>query len=509
VDAQVIIVGAGPVGLMLAGELRLGGADVTVLERLAAPTNESRASTLHARTMEAFDQRGLLEFVGTPPNDGMGHFGGVPLDLSGLPTRYPGQWKVPQARVEELLAEWAASLGADIRRGHEVCGLTTTADHVNVEVAGPGGRVSMTCGYLVGCDGEDSTVRRMANFAFPGTDATRELLRADVAGIEITNRRFERLAKGLAIAARRSDGITRIMVHEFGRPVGRRAAEPEFAEVAGVWAQVTGEDIGGGTPIWVNSFGDASRQVGQYRMGRVILAGDAAHLQMPVGGQALNLGLQDAMNLGWKLAAQVTDRAPAGLLDTYHTERHPVGQRVLANIRAQTMLLLGGAEVEAARAIIGELLGYPVARTHLGSMITGLDIRYEPRDQPLAGARMPHVDVRTVSGPSSTTALLRAAHGVLLDLSADQERQAWLESAAAAWADRVDLVSAAAAPGTPLDGVDTVLLRPDGYVAWTGSREADPRPTLDKWFGGTATASVTGAPARAGHRSASSKQGTR
>jgi 2-polyprenyl-6-methoxyphenol hydroxylase-like FAD-dependent oxidoreductase len=507
VDTQIIIVGAGPVGLMLAGELRLGGAEVTVLERLAAPTTESRASTLHARTMEAFDQRGLLESLGTPPNDGMGHFGGVPLDLSGLSTRYPGQWKVPQARVEELLAEWAASLGADIRREQEVWGLTATDDQVNVEVAGPGGRVSMTCGYLVGCDGEDSALRRLANFDFPGADATRELLRADVAGIEITNRRFERLANGLAIAARRSDGVTRVMVHEFGRPARRRAAAPEFAEVADIWAQVTGEDIGAGTPIWVNSFGDASRQAAQYRMGRVILAGDAAHRQMPVGGQALNLGLQDAMNLGWKLAAQVTDRAPAGLLDTYHAERHLVGQRVLANIRAQTMLLLGGQEVEAARTIVGELLGYPVARTHLGAMISGLDIRYEPRDHPLAGARMPHVDLCTVSGPSSTTALLRSAHGVLLDLSADEERRAWLQSAAAGWADRVDLVSAAAAAGTPLEGVDTALLRPDGYVAWIGSREADPRPALGKWFGRTARASVTG-PVRTGHRNALSKQGT-
>lgn len=491
-DVQVIVVGAGPVGLMLAGELRLGGAEVIVLERLAAPTTESRASTLHARTMEAFDQRGLLESLGTPPNDGMGHFGGVPLDLSDLPTRYPGQWKVPQTRVEELLAEWAASLGADIRREHEVCGLITADDQVTVEVGSPGGRVSMTCGYLVGCDGEDSTLRRLADFDFPGTDATRELLRADVTGIEIPNRRFERLANGLAIASRRGDGVTRVMVHEFGRLAGVRTAAPRFAEVAEVWARVTGEGIGAGTPIWVNSFGDASRQVRQYRKGRVIVAGDAAHRQMPVGGQALNLGLQDAVNLGWKLAAQVTGRAPAGLLDSYHDERHPVGRRVLANIEAQTMLLLGGQEVEAVRTILGELLGYRVARTCLGSMISGLDIRYGSGDHPLAGARMPHIDVLAQTGPSSTTAQLRSAHGVLLDLSADQGRRVWLESATAAWADRVSVVTAVAAPGTPVDGVDIALLRPDGYVAWTGNRGADPRPALERWYGSRATASLTG-----------------
>jgi FADH2 O2-dependent halogenase len=492
VDTQVIIVGAGPVGLMLAGELRLGGAEVTVLERLAAPTNQSRASTLHARTMEAFDQRGLLESLGTPPNDGMGHFGGVPLDLSELPSRYPGQWKVPQTRVEELLAEWASGLGADIRRDHEVCSLTAANDRVKVEVAGPGGLASVTGEYLVGCDGEDSAVRRLASFDFPGTDAARELLRADVTGIEIPNRRFERFANGLAIASRRGDGVTRVMVHEFGRPAGGRTAEPGFAEVAEVWARVTGEDIGGGTPIWVNCFGDGSRQVSRYRQDRVLLAGDAAHRQMPVGGQALNLGLQDALNLGWKLAAQVTGDPPAGLLDTYHDERHPVGRRVLANIQAQTMLLLGGQEVEAARTVVGELLGHPIVRTHLGSMISGLDIRYGTGDHPLLGARMPHIGLVTESGPASTTALLRAARGVLLDLSADQSRRAWLDGATATSAGRVDLVSAVALPGAGVDGLDTVLLRPDGYVAWTGDRGADPRPALNRWFGARAKASITG-----------------
>jgi len=492
VDTQVIIVGAGPVGLMLAGELRLGGAEVTVLERLAAPTAESRASTLHARTMEAWDGRGLLEYLGTPPNDGIGHFGGVPLDLSGLLTRYPGQWKVPQTRVEELLAEWAASLGADIRREHEVCGLAAADDQVEVEVAGPGGRAMMTCGYLVGCDGENSAVRRLASFDFPGTDATRELLRADVTGIEVPNRRFERLPHGLAIASRRGDGVTRVMVHEFGRPTDGRTAEPGFAEVAETWARVTGEDIGGGTPIWVNSFGNSSRLVTEYRKDRVLLAGDAAHRQMPVGGQALNLGLQDALNLGWKLAAHVTGGAPAGLLDTYHDERHPVGRRVLSNIEAQTMLLLGGQEVEAVRTVVAELLGHSTTRTHLGSMISGLDIRYDLGDHPLLGVRIPHIDVYTGSGPSSTTALLRAARGVLLDLSADSGRRDWLQDATATWADRVDLVSAVAPPGTPVEGLDTVLLRPDGYVAWTGDRGADPRPALGRWFGIRAQASITG-----------------
>ncbi|MEV6009392.1 FAD-dependent monooxygenase [Streptomyces sp. NPDC051976] len=482
-DTQVIIVGAGPVGLILAGELRLGGAEVIVLERLAAPTTESRASTLHARTMELLDQRGLLDGLGTVPNDPMGHFGGLPLDLTEPTTRWPGQWKVPQARVEELLAEWATGLGAVVRREHELLGLTTSDDGVEVEVATPDGVTRLSAAYLVGCDGEDSTVRTLAGFDFPGSDATKELLRCDVLGLDIPNRRFQRLPNGVAIAATR-DGVTRVMVHEFGREVRPRTGDPEFAEIAAVWARVTGEDISGGTPTWLNAFGNTNRQAASYRQGRVLLAGDAAHRQMPVGGQALNLGLQDGVNLGWKLAAEVTGRAPAGLLDSYHTERHAVGRRVLSNIEAQTVILFGGQEAESVRATTGELIsGIPVVRGHLAGMISGLDIRYEGNGEPLTGGRVPHIELGTDSGPSSTTALLRTGRGVLLDLSGDAKRRAKLAATAARWKDRVDLVTAEPATGTVLEGHKTVLLRPDGYVGWASARATDPAPALKRWFG--------------------------
>lgn len=490
-DTQVIVVGAGPVGLMLAAELRLGGAEVTVLERLAAPTTESRASTLHARTMEILDQRGLLAALGAPPNDLTGHFGGLPLDLGTLPTRYPGQWKVPQAQVEALLADWASRLGAKIRREHELRGLNASDDAVRAKVASPAGTVTMTCGYLVGCDGENSTVRRLAGFEFPGTDATRELLHADVTGIEIPDRRFRRFPRGLATAVRRGDGSTRVMVHEYGRPALARGARLSFPDVVAAWARVTGEDISGGTPVWLHSRGDVSRQASRYRMGRVLLAGDAAHQQLPVGGQALNLGLQDAANLGWKLAAQLTGRAPAGLLDSYHAERHQVGRRVLDNIEAQTLLLLGAQDVEATRAVLRELLGHAAAQAHLGGMISGLDIRYERGDHPLTGARMPHLDVDTQAGRSSTTALLRAGRGVLLDTSAEPARRDWLGALAAPWAGRVELALATLAAGASARMPQTVLLRPDGYVAWAGDRAASPLSALDRWFG-----PATGQPAR-------------
>ncbi|RSN92190.1 oxidoreductase [Streptomyces sp. WAC 05379] len=482
VETDVLVVGAGPVGLMLAGELRLGGAATVVLERRDAPTTESRASTLHARTMELLDSRGLLDALGTPPHEPRGHFGGVPLDLT-LPSPWPGQWKVPQTRTEELLQDWALGLGADLRRGHELRAVRVGEDGVEAVAAGPGGRaLRVRARFVVGCDGEDSTLRRLTGAEFPGRDAGRELLRADVAGIDVPDRRFQRLEKGLAIAARRGDGVTRVMVHEFG--AGPRRGEPEFGEVAQVWKRVTGEDIGSGDPLWVNSFGDADRQLTDYRRGPVLFAGDAAHQQMPIGGQALNLGLQDAVNLGWKLAAEVRGRAPAGLLDTYHAERHAVGRRVLANIRAQALLLLGGPEVEPVRALLGELIAErPQVRAHLAGMISGLDIRYDADvEDPLLGARLPYVQLRWPEGTLDTADLLRTGgRGLLLDLAGD----ARLRTAVRPWADRIVTVTARPAADSALGAARAVLVRPDGYVAWTGTEGMSDGPeiALKNWFG--------------------------
>jgi oxygenase len=484
VDTQVIIAGAGPVGLMLAGELRLGGTDVIVLERLTAPRAESRASTLHARTMEIFDQRGLLEPLGPVPNDPAGHFGGIPLDFSGLSTPYPGLWKVPQTRVEELLAGWAAALGADIRRGHEVLAVTLAADHVEVLAVGPRGPVPLRARYVVGCDGEESTVRSFLGIDFPGADAGLELLRADVAGIEVPDRRFERHRDGLAIASRRPDGVTRVMVHEFGRPAVARPAPPTFAEVIKAWERVTGEDISGGTPLWLNAFGNASRQAARYVSGRALLAGDAAHVQMPVGGQALNLGLQDAVNLGWKLAAQVRGDAPDGLLESYHAERHPVGERVLDNIGAQALLLLGGQEVEAVRGVLTELIEFPAVARRLAGMISGLDVRYGTGevaavtvpDQAagLLGQRVPAWQVATATGLVPVATALRSGRGLLLNLP-----ERW-SAAGARWASRVGALRTAPPPDGP--GY-AVLVRPDGHIAWEGAAGTGPEDALRRWFG--------------------------
>lgn len=486
---QVIVVGAGPVGLMLAGELRLGGADVIVVERREGPTTESRATTLHARTMEIFDSRGLLEKLGTRPQDIMGHFGGIPLDLT-LASTHPGQWKVPQSETEELLQDWATALGADIRRGHELRGLTVTGDGVEARLEGPEGPVLLRGRYLVGCDGELSTVRELACFDFPGDDASRELIRADVAGVEIPNRRFQRMEKGLAIAARRPDGVTRVMVHEFGSEAGPRTADPTFAEITDVWKRVTGEDISGGTPLWLNAFGNASRQAAAYRDGRILLAGDAAHQQMPIGGQAMNLGLQDAVNLGWKLAAHVNGQAPDGLLDSYHDERHAVGAHVLANINAQALLLMGGPEVEAVRAVTGELAGAENVRRHLAGVISGLSVRYDvgggAGSHPLLGTRVPPTRLRTGAGTVAVAELLRTGRALLLDLSGDAGRHAELSSAVRPWAGRVDLVAGLPPAGSDLSDAGALLVRPDGHIVWAASGPTDLTTALHRWFGAPA-----------------------
>ncbi len=477
----VLVVGAGPVGLLLAGSLRSRGVDVALVDRLVEPTGESRASQLVPRTTEVLDRLGLLERFGALERVGSGHVGGIPLDVSSVPGAHPGFRRIPQHRTEAVLADWAVELGVDLRRGHELRDLASFPDHVDAELHHGAGSVTVRASWVVGCDGGGSTVRALAGIGFPGTGPARELLRADVRGVDVPDRRFERHPRGLAVAARRPDGVTRVMVHEFGSAPRRR--DPDFTEVVAAWRAVTGEDLGGGEPLWTDAFTDGAHHAVAYRRGRVLLAGDAAHRHMPTGGHALNSGLQDADNLAWKLAATIAGHAPPGLLDTYHAERHPVGERVVSTVRAQTDLLLGGPEIEPLRATLTELAGIGAVSDHLARAACGLDLRYDLGDpHPLVGAPLPSHAL----GPG-TPDLLRTPRGVLLDLGSGRS------GPARRWRDRVDTVFALPAGG-PLAGLRQVLVRPDGHVAFVAAAD-DPaglEAALRRWFGDPLTSDESG-----------------
>ncbi|MFF0425320.1 FAD-dependent monooxygenase [Streptomyces sp. NPDC004520] len=484
-DAPVIIVGAGPAGLVLAAELRLGGVEVLVLDRLEKPSEESRSLGFTARAVELFDQRGLLPRFGELGISARGHFGGLPLDYGVLLDAHFGARAVPQAVTERALGDWAAELGADVRRGWTVVGLHDDGEGVRVETETPDGPRTLRCRYLVGCDGGHSFVRRAAGFEFPGTPSTREMFVADIGGCSLRPRPIgERLPSGMVMATPIGEDVDRIIVVEHGVQPRRRTEPPEFAEVADAWERLTGEDIHGGTAHWISSFGDATRQVTEYRRGSVLLAGDAAHTHLPVGGQGLSVGVQDAVNLGWKLAATVRGTAGPELLDSYHAERHPVGARLLLNTLAQGVLFLSGAEVEPLREVFADLMELPEVRRHLAGMVSGLDIRYDvgPGTHPLLGARVPRRELLGPDGPTTTTAALRTGRGVLLDLADDPE----LRRAAEPWADLVDVVTAVPRhlpEGCPLAGTSAALLRPDGHVAWTDPGCGPLPDALARWFG--------------------------
>ncbi|MFD5223769.1 FAD-dependent monooxygenase [Streptomyces tendae] len=485
-DASVVIVGAGPAGLMLAGELRLAGTDVIVLERHPHRTGESRGIGLTIGTMEVFDQRGLLGRLGAYETSGMGHFGGLPLDMGILEAAHEAARTVPQSVTEEALEAWAVDLGADIRRGHECLAIEDTGDGVTVTVRHGDVEETIEARYLVGCDGGRSTVRKGAGFDFPGTAATTEMLLADLRGVELAPRMTgQQVGGGFVMVAKLAGGIHRVIVGERGIAPRRRTAAPEFAEVADLWKRLTGIDISHAEPVWVSAFGDATRQVTEYRRGRVLLAGDSAHVHLPAGGQGMNTSIQDSYNLGWKLASVLRGDAPEELLDTYHSERHEVGRSLLANTRAQSLLVLGGEEAEPLRGILAELIRHPEAARHLAAKVSGLDIRYDVGGgtSALLGRRLPHLVLATAAGPTSSTALLRAGRGVLLDL----DDNAVLRRRAQAWRDRVDVVTATAGAvreDGPAAGTTAVLLRPDGYVAWAapGSHQ-QLNSALTRWFG--------------------------
>jgi 2-polyprenyl-6-methoxyphenol hydroxylase-like FAD-dependent oxidoreductase len=499
VDVDVVVAGGGPAGLLLASELRLGGAEPVVLERLPAPTGLSKALFLVGRVVEALDHRGLLERLdaGSVPAAAysrFAHLGGIPLEVSQLiesaPSGYfPAPVPARQAQVEAVLEARARELGADVRRGHELVGLSQDQDAVTVEVRGPEGTYPLRARYLVGCDGAHSLVRKQAGIGFPGTAPTQlhwlgEVMLAE-ADLGRLPQQIERTATGLFTVIPLGGGVHRIVVSEWTRPPEHpdRDIPPIIEELRAAVRRVAGIDLQMRQPRWLSRFTDAARQADRYRAGRVLVAGDAAHIQLPAGGPGMSTALQDVINLGWKLAAQVKGWAAPGLLDTYHAERHPAGQRMLSFVRAQGVLLSPGEHVTALRELVGEMLTHEQALRYVVDRLLGLDIRYDlaadgASVHPLVGGWAPDLPLRAEGGDTRLATLMHGARPVLLDLSADGR----LRAAAASWTDRVQ--TTVARSDGPLEGI---LVRPDGYVAWAaapGDHDTHTlRHALQKWFG--------------------------
>jgi 2-polyprenyl-6-methoxyphenol hydroxylase-like FAD-dependent oxidoreductase len=508
VTASVVVIGAGPVGLMLAGELRLGGVDVVVYEKLPAPTGESRALGFNRRAAEVFDQRGLLTRLGDFVWGPQGHFGGVRIDLSLLDENHNGVLGLPQSRTEKLLEDWVAELGVPVRRGYEAVGFREAADGVVVSFDGPDGRCEDVAEYLAGCDGGHSTVRTLAGIEAPGWEATRGMYTAEITEVEIRQRPIgERLPGGsMVVCARLGDGRYRIVIHDKGLPTRPDPGALTFTEVADAWQRLTGESIHRAQAHWMWACDNGAGLAAEYRRGRVFLAGDAAHRIPPLAAWGLSAGLQDAVNLGWKLAATINGWAPGGLLDSYHAERHPLGQQLMRNVQAASMLYLSGDEMEPLRSVMRELVAYRDAAAHLAGMVSGLGIRYDvgSGEHPLLGLRMsPDRELDLAGGSRTRVAeLLYPGRGVFITTGGRGEAA----RLAAGWADRVDIVTgswvAAQVPGADA-GLEEVLIRPDGYVVWAAPGCGDLSGALGRWFGSARAAVTAARPAAAGAAAAS------
>ncbi len=480
---DVLIVGSGPTGMMLAGELRLAGATVAILElRATAELVGSRAGGFHARTIEILDQRGIAQrFLAEGQIAQAVGFGGTMLDLSDFPTRYPHSLALFQNHIERILLGWVDEQGVPIHRGVEVTGVAQDGDGVAAHVAEG---TPLRARYLVGADGGRSVIRRALGIDFAGEDATRSNL---IAEVEVTEEipagvRFDHIGvHGMHVLA--NGHTVRVVTTE---PEIGPATEPALADLSRTLRTVYGTDFGVHDPTWISRFSDATRQATSYRSGRVLIAGDAAHVHAPSGGQGIGLGIQDAVNLGWKLAQVVHGTAPEDLLDTYQAERHPVTARVLRHTMAQSFVQRSGSRIDTIKDLIADMLVFDGPRRLVAGLLSGLDVVYDSGEMgdshPLVGRRMPDLDLTTADGEVRVYRLLHAARPVLLDLGGSLDL--------GPWANRVRHVDAAYDGAWELpvvgmvDAPTAVLIRPDGHVAWVGhGSDAGLTEALTQWFG--------------------------
>jgi 2-polyprenyl-6-methoxyphenol hydroxylase-like FAD-dependent oxidoreductase len=486
----VVVAGAGPTGMMLAAELALAGVDVAVVERRADPElTGSRSGGLHARTIEVLDQRGIADrFLSEGRVAQVGSFSMIPLGLSDFPTRHNYGLALWQNDFERILSGWVDELGVPVDRGREVTGFGQDDGNVQVELSD--GR-PLHAEYLVGCDGGRSLIRKTAGIEFPGWDPSISSLIAEVELSEepewdvIGGRPgvLRRDDKGQHSVGRLEDGVrVRVVVSE---QRAQRNGEPTLRDLSRALIAVWGTDYGVHSPTWISRFTDMTRQAASYREGRVLLAGDAAHVHYPIGGQGLNIGVQDAVNLGWKLAQVVNRASPDSLLDTYEAERHPVAARVLQYTMAATALTRTNARIDALRDTLSELLSMDEPRKRFAGMVSGLDIHYDLGDgHPLLGRRMPDLDLATADGPIRVYALLHDARSVLLNVAAPGSFDV------TPWKDRVQLIDAEYEGDWELPVLGhvpapaAVLIRPDGYVAWVGNgTDTGLHDALSRWLG--------------------------
>jgi 2-polyprenyl-6-methoxyphenol hydroxylase-like FAD-dependent oxidoreductase len=499
-DCDVVIAGGGPVGLMLASELRIARVKAVVLERLPERSPHSKAFGLHARSLEVLDLRGLVDrFREGARSWNNGHFAGLDrwVDFSVLDSAHAYALLVQQTRTEELLEERVNELGADLRRRHEITAVRQDADAVHVSVTGPDGPYELRAKYIVGADGGRSLVRKAAGIDFPGTGGRVTARLGDVvlADRERAPMGMERTDRGLIFCVPLEEGYHRVATFDFDTNRKEPGEELTLDELKASMVRIWGEDYGMRDARWLSWFTDSARQADRYREGRILLAGDAAHTHFPVGGQGLNLGLQDAFNLGWKLAAQIHGWAGEHLLDSYDAERQAPARRVIENTRAQIALMNPDPDVTPLRDMFTTLMGLDQVNLHIAEMLSGVNVRYELAGEQhrLLGDFASDLALDTADGQTRLAEQMRRGNALLLDLADRPEvgeaAQAWADKVdtAGGWSGRVKRVVATSKQEPDLVGL---LVRPDGYVAWAADKDAAPErvrsglaEALDQWFG--------------------------